>query len=101
MGTAGFNYINTSLKKAEIGYWLSEQAQGSGIMTRACKTLIDMAFTELDLDKIEVPVAIGNTASRAVCERLGMHVEGTITNAENLNGRIVDHIYYALTRPTT
>ena len=101
VGAAGFNYINKSLRKAEIGYWLSEKAQGNGIMTRACKKLINIAFTELDLEKIEVPVATGNKASRAVCERLGMHAEGTITNAENLNGRIIDHVYYALARPKT
>lgn len=98
VGTVGFNYINNSLKKAEIGYWLSEHAQGNGIMTRCCKRLIQAAFEELDLDKIEIPVAEGNKPSREVCERLGMTSEGTIGNAENLNGRIVNHVYYALYR---
>lgn len=98
VGTVGFNYINYSLKKAEIGYWLSEHSQGKGIMTRCCKHLIQMAFNDLGLDKIEIPVAEENRASRAVCERLGMTSEGVIGNAENLNGRIVSHVYYALYR---
>lgn len=55
VGTVGFNYINKSLKKAEIGYWLSERAQGNGIMTRCCKRLIDVAFNDLMLEKIEIP----------------------------------------------
>lgn len=98
VGSAGFNTIDRSLRKATIGYWLSEMHQGRGIMTRTCRKLIDIAFAEWDLDKIEIPVAVENRPSRAVCERLGMEVEGVIRNAEHLNGRIVDHAYYALYR---
>ena len=42
--------------------------------------------------------ATENLASRAICERLGMKLEGIISNAENLNGRIVDHAIYGLHR---
>lgn len=101
VGAIGFNYINYSLKKTEIGYWLSKQYQGEGIMTRACLKLIEIAFTELGMEKIEIPAAVGNKPSRAVCERLGMKLEGIITNAENLNGRIVDHAYYGLRKTET
>ena len=65
------------------------------------RKLIDIAFTDWDLDKIEIPVAVENRPSRAVCERLGMELEGVIRNAENLNGRIVDHARYALHRTPT
>lgn len=99
VGCISFNYINELLKKAEIGYWLSEKYQGKGIVTKCSKKLINIAFNELNLDKIEIPVAEKNLPSRAVCERLGMSIEGTISNAENLNGKIVNHVFYALARP--
>jgi ribosomal-protein-serine acetyltransferase len=77
---------------------LKESAQGHGIITRVCKKLIEIAFNELNIHKIEISAATENFASRAVCERLGMELEGIISNAENLNGRIVDHAIYGLHR---
>ena len=96
VGNVSFNTINHRLKKVEIGYWLAESVQGNGIMTRVCKKLIEIAFNELEMHKVEISAATENVASRAVCERLGMKLEGIISNSENLNGRIVDHAIYEL-----
>lgn len=43
-----------------------------------------------------IPVAVQNTKSRAVGERLGFVSEGTEVKAENLYGTHVDHIRYAM-----
>ena len=86
------------MKKVEIGYWIKESVQGNGIINRVCKKLIEIAFTDLSMNKIEISVASDNLASKAVCERLEMKLEGIISNAENLNGRIVDHAIYGLHR---
>lgn len=96
VGNISFNSIDYKLKKVKIGYWLSSSAQGQGIITISSKKLIDIAFNELKMQKIEISVATKNRQSRAVCERLGMSLEGIIRNCENLNGRIVDHAIYSL-----
>lgn len=96
VGNVSFNSINNELKKAEIGYWLAQQYQGKGIMTRVCEALIDIAFKELNMLKVQISAAKGNIPSRRVCERLGMTLEGVITQEENLGGRIVDHAIYGL-----
>ena len=88
--------INPNLKKAEIGYWLDTNYRGQGMMTTAAGRLIEMAFDELGLSKVEISAATDNTASRAVPERLGFTLEGIITQAENINGRIVNHALYGL-----
>ena len=98
VGNVSFNQIDDQLKKVEIGYWLSAEYQGHGIMTKSVSKLIDIAFNELNMQKVEISAAVGNTSSRKVCERLGLSLEGVITRAENLNGRIVDHAVYGLTR---
>ena len=98
VGNIGFNAIEHNLKRATIGYWLSEGFQGNGIMTSAVAKLIDIAFSELKLEKIQISAAVDNLPSRAVCERVGMKLEGIITNSENINGRIVDHAVYGLTK---
>ena len=50
---ASFNTINNELKKVEIGYWIKESAQGNGIITHVCKTLIEIAFNELKMQKVD------------------------------------------------
>ena len=98
VGNISFNLIDQNLKKVVIGYWLSEKYQGMGIVTKAVSFLIEYAFSELSMDKVEICVAVDNTASRRVCERLNMALEGIISNAENINGEIVDHAIYGIHR---
>ncbi|OCH06362.1 GNAT family N-acetyltransferase [Aliivibrio fischeri] len=96
VGNISFNSINQNLKTAEIGYWLNEDFQGKGIITRCVSKLIDLAFNELGLNKVQISAAVDNQPSRAVCERLGMTLEEIITSSESLNGRIIDHAIYGL-----
>ncbi|RVU83773.1 GNAT family N-acetyltransferase [Leucothrix sargassi] len=96
VGNISFNTINHKLKKVDIGYWLAEKYQGHGIITRSCRFLIDYAFTELNLEKVQIGAAVDNTASRAVCERLGLMLEGVITNNEKVGERILDHAIYGI-----
>src|SRR5436305_920218 len=61
VGVAGLHYINRQDRKTEIGYWLAEQFQGLGIMTRCCRALIDYAFNVLGLHRVDIPCATENT----------------------------------------
>lgn len=96
VGLAGFNQINRANQTAYIGYWLAEDYQGNGIMTRVAQALTDYAFTELKLNKVEIRAAVENTKSRAVPERLGFVQEGTIRQAEWLYDHYVDTVVYGM-----
>ncbi|MCX9582813.1 GNAT family N-acetyltransferase [Vibrio cholerae] len=98
VGNISFNSINRQLKKVEIGYWLSSEYQGKGIVSKSVLKLTDLAFTEFDMEKVQISAASENIPSRNVCERLGFSLEGIISRAENLNGRVVDHAVYGLSR---
>ncbi|MBF4441454.1 GNAT family N-acetyltransferase, partial [Vibrio anguillarum] len=98
VGSISFNSINRQLKKVEIGYWLSSEYQGKGIVSKSVLKLTDLAFTEFDMEKVQISAASENIPSRNVCERLGFSLEGIISRAENLNGRVVDHAVYGLNR---
>ncbi|KQB05453.1 GNAT family N-acetyltransferase [Vibrio anguillarum] len=100
VGNISFNSINHELKKVEMGYWLSAEYQGKGIVSRSVLKLIDFAFTDLNMEKVQISAARENQPSRNVCERLGFLLEGIITRSENLNGRVVDHAVYGLSRPS-
>ncbi|SFE90055.1 GNAT family N-acetyltransferase [Trichococcus pasteurii] len=97
-GTIGFNAFNKRNKSGVVGYWIGENFQGKGIMSRALKAVIDYGFKELGLDRIEVCVATENEKSRALPERFGFTEEGILRQAEWLYDHYVDHIVYGLLR---
>ena len=95
-GVIGYNSIDWINRNAHIGYWLGARYQGKGIVTRACKALIDYAFNELELNRVEIRCATGNMKSRAIPKRLGFAQEGLVRQAEWLYDHFVDHAIYGM-----
>lgn len=95
VGCIGFHAIDWANRKTSIGYWLAEGFQGHGIMTQATQALVDMAFTEYKLNRVEISAAVENQKSRAIPERLGFEEEGCLHQNEWLYDHFVDHILYA------
>ncbi|WP_332647504.1 GNAT family N-acetyltransferase [Lysinibacillus sp. 54212] len=98
VGKIGLNSINYANKTTYIGYMLDEAYQGKGIMTRATKAMVTLAFEEYDLHKVEIHVAEGNLKSRAIPERLGFQQEGIVRSNEWLYDHYVDHVIYGMLR---
>ena len=44
VGVIGFHFVDHEDRKTEIGYWLAASMQGKGLMTRACRAMVDYAF---------------------------------------------------------
>lgn len=95
-GSIGFTYIDQENKKTEIGYWIGKEYEGKGIIIKSLKELINYAFVDLKLNKIEIGVATENTKSRSIPEKLGFMREGEIRDYEYLNGRFHNRIIYGL-----
>lgn len=95
-GMIGLVYIRNVSKKTEIGYWLCEDLQGKGIITKSCKSIIDHCFFTLNLNKIIIQCASENKASQGVPERLNFKIEGILKQDGFLHGKFVDHIRYAM-----
>lgn len=96
VGIIGFHRVDTFHKHTEIGYWLAEEYQGRGIMTACCRALVDFAFRELQLHRVEIRAATENVRSRAIPERLGFTYEGTLRESEWVNDRFVDGAVYSM-----
>jgi ribosomal-protein-serine acetyltransferase len=58
--------------------------------------LVDYAFNELGLNRLEIRCATENTKSRAIPQRLGFKQEGTIRQAEWLYDHYVDLVVYGI-----
>jgi len=96
VGVIGFHDINHVHRFTSIGYWLSSDVQGRGIMTRACRALVQHALVDLGLNRVEIRAAVENCKSRAIPERLGFELEGAIRQAEWLHDHFVDHAVYGM-----
>ncbi|MEI4768150.1 GNAT family protein [Psychrobacillus sp. FJAT-51614] len=95
-GVIGFHKIDWNNKSTSIGYWLSNDYVGLGLMTKSVKAFIDYAIKDINLNRVEIRAAIGNKKSRAIPERLGFTEEGCVREAEWLYDHYVDHVVYGM-----
>lgn len=96
IGVVGFHSIDWIDRNTSLGYWLAESAQGRGIMTTAVRALLDHAFYEWELHRVEIRCALDNRRSRAIPERLGFREEARLREAELVQGRYLDSVVYGL-----
>jgi ribosomal-protein-serine acetyltransferase len=96
VGVIGYHHLEWANRSTCIGYWLAEPFQHRGIMTKACRTLVEYAFEDWHLNRIEIRCAVGNIRSRAIPERLGFKSEGILREAEWLYDHYVDHVVYGM-----
>ena len=90
VGVITFNTLSRLHRNGTIGYWLAELYTRRGFMTASVRRLIDYGFGDLNLNRIEIRVAVGNQPSQAICDRLGLKQEGILRQAEWLYDRFVD-----------
>lgn len=88
--------INQSAQSCELGYILSQDYWGQGLMTEALKTVIAFLFEKVNCNRITAIHATENPASGRVMKKAGMQQEGTFRQAVNLKGRLVDVSEYAI-----
>jgi ribosomal-protein-serine acetyltransferase len=96
VGIIGYHHLEWANRSTCIGYWLDERFQGKGIMTKACRALVEYAFEEWKLNRIEIRCAEGNVKSRGIPERLGFKAEGLLRETEWLYDHYVDHVVYGM-----
>ena len=95
-GVIGFHSLNWLNRSTTMGYWLAENLQGRGFMTRSCRALINFTFSESKLNRVEIRCAVRNTRSRTIPERLGFQNEGVLRDSEWLYDRYVDLVVYGM-----
>ena len=60
----------------EIGYWLGQPYWGQGYATETARAVIDYAFEDLRLERLEAGARVSNPASRRVLEKCGFQWTG-------------------------
>ncbi|MEO7715260.1 MAG: GNAT family N-acetyltransferase [Capsulimonas sp.] len=70
-GRIGLSTINHDIRSAELGYWLSEEFQGRGLMSEAVRTMLMLVFCGGESFQINAYADTENTASQRVLTKCG------------------------------
>lgn len=101
IGTISFtpDKYRPTVNSMELGYSISEDYWGQGLMTEAVNEMIRYGFEELWLDMISVTTGPDNERSQRVIEKAGFVYEGTLRRAFRLwDNTIRDLRCYSITR---
>lgn len=85
-------------RRAEVGFALGREFWGKGVMSEALQRLLDYAFEELGLHRIEADTDPRNHRSLAVLERHGFRREGYLRERFHVAGEIQDSVVLGLLR---
>lgn len=99
IGTCVLFRIDTTNRNAEIGYALGRDYWGAGYVNEAVTALIDHAFGELNLHRLNAVIDPRNIPSAKALLRLGFRHEGTQRQSYVDAGEFVDSGLYALLSP--
>lgn len=98
LGGCGLNHINVADRIANLGYWVRTSEMGRGIALQAVLEVVEFAFKETSLERLEIVCAVENRASRRVAEKSGAVREGVARGRIYLHGQARDAIVYSILR---
>lgn len=86
-------------KNAEVGYWISEEYWGKGIMTQALQELLSYGWKHLDINRVVAIIFGTNVGSIKVAEKCGFRLEATLSQTIYKFGNYEDELIYSIRRP--
>ncbi len=81
-------------KNAEMGYWISEEFWGHGIVPAAVKLMVNYGFKTFDITRIYARTFDTNIKSQKVLEKAGFTLEAQLKETFYKNGTIYDEMIY-------
>ncbi len=101
LGTVILHSIDWKHERAEVGFWLVPDQRGRGAASEGVGLLVEWAFTELGLHRIEMitlPALPNFERVLAVAKRLGFRQEGVMRERNLERGRRYDTMMLAVLR---
>ncbi len=96
LGNVSVWFTSKANMVGEVGYWIRSDASGLGIGTEATARALEIAFDELQMHRIVTRIAVGNTASERIVQKLGFLKEGTLRDEVKVGTRWLDHTIWGL-----
>ncbi|MFS0852689.1 GNAT family N-acetyltransferase [Microbacterium sp. 179-I 3D4 NHS] len=78
VGSIGLHHVtdHPSGAQAELGYWVAGAARGRGYVVEAGRAVLDWAFAERGLVRVDWRAVVGNVPSARAARALGFRYEG-------------------------
>ncbi len=98
VGTCGFASWTAEHARAEMGFVISRDYWGRGLVPEAVRAMITFGFDGMSLNRIEARCIAENAASARVMEKAGMTYEGALRQREFIKGAYRDMKIYSILR---
>ena len=95
-GTVLMARLSDSATALEFGYWLTEEHQGKGIITRCIRALMDYAIDNMGILRFVIECAVNNERSIAIPKRLGYRLHVTKPKGEVVGEFVYDLAIYGI-----
>ena len=96
IGWCSLTRWNPDYRSASMGYCFDDAAWGHGYATESARALLQWAFDELAINRVQAETDTRNAASAHVLEKLGFVREGTLREDCIVNGEVSDSWVYGL-----
>jgi ribosomal-protein-alanine N-acetyltransferase len=91
------NITRGPFQSANLGYWVAQDANDRGLATRAVAEVIEIAFGDLGLHRLEAGTQVDNLASRRMLEKNGFALIGIARRYLLIAGEWRDHLLFQRT----
>ncbi|MBE4909925.1 GNAT family N-acetyltransferase [Bacillus luteolus] len=96
IGTIDFVAWYPQHRRAELGFILSKEHWGKGLIPEAAAKVIEFGFDRMNLNKIKAPCMVENVQSARVLQKLGMTLEGILKDEYFIKGKLRDMAVYSI-----
>jgi [ribosomal protein S5]-alanine N-acetyltransferase len=98
LGTMMLHSCDWRHRRAEVGAWMTADARGRGLGSAAFGLLLDWAFDDAGLERIEITALPENVSIPHIAATFGFTYEGTLRKRNFERGRRVDLLIWGLLR---
>ena len=96
LGGCGIRRTERPHQIGNLGYWIRSSRTKQGFASEATLLLARFGFGQIGLNRIEIVVAVGNTASERVAQKVGALREGLLRNRLLFRGQSRDAYLFSL-----
>lgn len=98
IGIINLHNVDEANQSAETSYILAPKYWNKGLMTESLSRILQYAFKELKINRVQADVFQGNVASERVLVKCGMQKEGLARERYYKEGKYIDTVQYGILR---
>lgn len=89
------NFQHGVSQACTVGYWMGAAFARQGYMAEALPAVVNHAFAQLEIGRVQAGCLPENAPSRALLEKSGFKYEGVAQSYLQIGGRWRNHVLYA------